>query len=141
MLRKLFTLSLMTLSFQLMAHQPVGLWQTIDDKTGKARAVIEIKEDKGILNGTIVKVYKQKGDKGICVNCVGKEKNKPVVGLTILSDMKLSKANLYEGGQILDPKNGTRYRCKINQLDNKTLEVRGFIGMPILGRSQTWHKV
>ena len=70
--------------------------------------------------------------------CEGANRNAPVVGLVILSG--LSKAgDEYVGGQILDPDNGKTYRSKVRLTDNgKKLSVRGYIGVPMLGRSQTW---
>jgi uncharacterized protein (DUF2147 family) len=141
MKKKLSTfILLMGVSLACSAFQPVGEWKTIDDKTKKPRAIISIREVDGALKGTIVKVFKEPGDKGLCVHCHGADKNKPIVGLTILKEMKAKTDNVYEGGSILDPKSGKEYRCVMKQLSDKKIEVRGFIGMPLLGRTQVWQR-
>ena len=45
----------------------------------------------------------------------------------------------YSGGEILDPDDGKVYRCSMRLVDGgRKLEVRGFVGIPLLGRTQTW---
>jgi uncharacterized protein (DUF2147 family) len=119
---------------------PVGLWQTIDDTTHKPTALIRITEQNGQLQGRIEKLILAPGadPNPSCVACSGALKDQPVVGLTILSGLKKDGA-IYNGGEILDPNNGKTYRSKLTLLDGgKKLEVRGYIGTPLLGRSQTW---
>lgn len=132
---------LLGFSLAVNAFLPIGQWQTIDDKTKKPRAIIAIQENNGVLTGTIIKTYKEPGDKGICVNCHGQDKGKPIVGLTILKEMSNKSPNVYEGGSILDPKTGKQYHCLMKQLNAKEMEVRGYIGVPLLGRTQTWKKL
>jgi uncharacterized protein (DUF2147 family) len=122
-----------------MAASPAGTWTTIDDKTGKKRAVVRLSVRGGKLSGTIVKIYKQAGDTGICKKCKGSFKNKPVVGLRFVWGLKDKGNGVWDGGRILDPKNGKIYRCKITQKGNKLL-VRGYVGISLLGRTQTWVK-
>tara|TARA_Y100000588_G_scaffold326919_1_gene361601 strand:- start:774 stop:1268 length:495 start_codon:yes stop_codon:yes gene_type:complete len=114
-----------------------GRWVTIDDKTGKKRAVVYINESNGRLTGTIQKVYKQAGDTGVCSKCPGRFKNKPIKGLTFLWGLKKENATTYSGGRILDPKSGKIYRAKVTQKGNK-LYVRGYVGVSMLGRTQVW---
>jgi len=119
---------------------PVGLWKNIDDATGKPRALIRITESNGALLGRIEKVFPAPNEdpNPKCDKCEGTNKNAPVVGLVILSGLT-KEADEYVGGQILDPDNGKVYRSKLRLTDNGTkLSVRGYIGMPMLGRSQTW---
>ncbi len=120
---------------------PVGKWTTVSDKTGKARSVVRIYQSKGVLYGKILKVYKQPGDQGTCINCPGKLKNKPIVGLRMMWGMKPDGRNEWSGGHILDPKPGKVYKCKMTlSPDGKTLKVRGYIGFSLLGRTQTWYR-
>ena len=121
------------------SNSPVGNWTTIDDKTGKERAVVEISQLDDKLYGTIQKVYKQAGDLGHCIKCPGKFKDKNIVGLTFLWDLKKSGNNVWSSGQILDPKNGKIYRAKATLSKNgKKLYVRGYMGVSLLGRTQVW---
>jgi uncharacterized protein (DUF2147 family) len=120
---------------------PAGVWRTVDDKTGKERSVVRIEEVNGVYQGRIEQLLNRQPDDdpdGLCRACEGERKDKPVVGMTILWDLK-NDGNQYTGGHILDPKNGKTYRAKMKLLDGgRKLEVRGFIGVSLLGRSQTW---
>lgn len=122
-------------------HSPVGTWITIDDKTNKPRSEIRIWESQGKLYGKVIKVFKQAGDTGICKKCPGAFKNKPIQGMTILWDLKSTGKNTWSGGEILDPKSGKIYRLKMNLSQNgQTLDVRGYIGISLLGRTQVWNR-
>jgi uncharacterized protein (DUF2147 family) len=120
---------------------PAGLWRTIDDKTGKERSVVRITETNGVYGGKVEKLLNRQPDDdpdNLCRKCEGERKDQPVIGMTILWDLK-KDGDQYTGGEILDPKNGKIYRAKMKVLDGgRKLEVRGFIGISLLGRSQTW---
>lgn len=118
---------------------PVGTWKNIDDKTGQAKALIQITESGGKLEGKIIKVLKSDdGPNPVCKECDGERKNKPVEGMTIM--WGLSKdGDEWNGGQILDPKNGKIYKAKMSLDDGgRKLNVRGYIGFSLMGRSQVW---
>ena len=76
----------------------------------------------------------------ICDQCPGDKKDKPVIGLEIMWDLKPYK-DYWSYGEILDPENGKTYKCSIWLEDNDLLKVRGYIGFSALGRTQTWHRV
>ena len=118
---------------------PVGLWKTIDDATGKPRSLIRISDKNGELIATVEKgLLPSDSPNDVCDQCTGERKGKPLIGMVIMDGMK-AKGDVFEGGHILDPDNGETYQCKI-KLDStgNKLEVRGFIGVSLLGRSQTW---
>lgn len=119
---------------------PTGLWKNLDDVSRRPRALIRITESNGMLQGKIEKVFPAPTEdpNPKCDKCEGMNKNAPVVGLVILSGLT-KEGDEYVGGQILDPDNGQIYRSKVRLTDNgKSLSVRGYIGVPMLGRSQTW---
>ena len=119
---------------------PVGLWKNIDDATGKPKALIRITENNGELSGKIEKLFRapEEDQNPVCAKCEGDLKDQPVIGMTILSGLK-KDGNEYSGGQILDPANGKIYKSKLTVVeDGKKLNVRGYIGLPMLGRTQTW---
>ena len=119
---------------------PVGLWKNIDDETGKPKALIRISENNGELNGKIEKLYRAPDEEQNpkCDKCEGARKDQPIIGMTILWGMKQDGTE-YNGGQILDPANGKTYKSKMSFADDaRKLNVRGYIGMPMLGRTQTW---
>ena len=119
---------------------PIGLWKNIDDASGKPRALIRIAESNGTLQGKIGKVFPGPSEdrNPKCEKCEGALKNVPVIGLVILSGLKKDGAE-YTGGKILDPDNGKVYSAKIQMTDaGKKLNVRGYVGVSMLGRSQIW---
>jgi uncharacterized protein (DUF2147 family) len=119
---------------------PVGLWKNIDDVSGKPKALIRITETNGVLEGKIEKLFRAADEEQnpVCDKCSDTRKNQPIIGMTMLTGLKKDGAE-YTGGEILDPNNGKVYRSKLKVADGgKKLEVRGYIGMPLLGRSQTW---
>lgn len=128
-------------------NTPIGLWKTIDDVTGRPKAIVEIWETpEKTLYGRILKVFQQPGriQNEVCNACEGERHNKRIVGMTIMENLKRSKgnANEWENGKILDPKNGKTYNCLIRLTEGgKKLNARGYIGMPLFGRTQTWVRV
>lgn len=136
----LFTLLVLlygSLAIAQSAATPAGRWTTIDDKSGQKRAVIDIKIHGDMLDGTIVEVFPAPGDTGICQNCSGEFKNKPVKGLQFLWGLHQDGQGVWDGGHILDPKNGKIYRAKLSMKGDR-LYVRGYIGLSMLGRTQIW---
>jgi uncharacterized protein (DUF2147 family) len=123
------------------SNSPEGLWRTVDDKTGKERSLVRITEASGVYEGKVEKLLNRQPDDdpdNLCRKCEGARKDQPVIGMTILWNLK-KDGDQYTGGEILDPKNGKVYRAKMKLLDGgRKLEVRGFIGISLLGRSQTW---
>jgi len=127
-------------SFAAAAGSPVGIWRSIDDKTRQERSIIRITEENGELRGVVEKIFEQPGDDPahLCKECRNERKDKPIVGMTILWGLK-KDGDTWAGGEILDPKNGKIYRAKISlSEDGGSLNVRGFIGISLLGRTQTW---
>ena len=121
-------------------NSPVGLWKTIDDKTGKERSVVRIAENNGVFEGKVEKIFDQPDDdpSHLCKKCEGERKDKPIIGMTFLWGLK-KDGDQYGGGEILDPKNGKIYRAKMQLTEGgRKLEVRGYIGLSLFGRSQTW---
>jgi uncharacterized protein (DUF2147 family) len=125
------------------ASTPVGLWKTIDDATGKPRSHVRIEAVNGELQGAVEKIFPFPGDdpENLCDKCKGERKDKPVVGMTILWGLK-NDGGVWKGGEILDPDNGKTYRCKMAVSDDgRELDVRGYIGISLIGRTQTWLRV
>jgi uncharacterized protein (DUF2147 family) len=119
----------------------IGLWKTIDDRTGKPRSLVRITEVNGKLQGKIEQILfrpEETDHNPLCKECSGARRNQPIVGMIILSGLR-EDGEEYSGGEILDPKNGKTYRCKMALTDQGTkLDVRGYIGISLLGRTQTW---
>jgi uncharacterized protein (DUF2147 family) len=123
---------------------PVGLWKTIDDETGKEKSLVRISEAGGVLSGKVEKLLDPAKADAKCDKCSDERKDQPVAGLTILRNVKQSegRADEWSGGDILDPNNGKVYNVRLRPVDGgKRLEVRGYVGMPMLGRTQTWQRM
>lgn len=121
----------------LFAQSPVGMWKTVSDKTGKVESIVKIYESGGVLYGNIEQILTPEDQGKTCTKCPPPQTNKPLVGLMIIWGMK-QEGNEWVNGSIMDPDDGTVYRCKM-KMDGRNLVVRGFIGFSLLGRSQTWY--
>ncbi len=122
------------------ADSPVGLWKTIDDKTGRPRALVRVYEENGRLFAKIERSFSPGAESRVCAVCTDDRRNQPIIGLVIIRDMRYADGE-YVGGDILDPDSGTVYRCRLRLANGGTrLIVRGFIGFSWIGRSQTWER-
>jgi uncharacterized protein (DUF2147 family) len=146
-MRKLIQAGLITALLSTSAawaqnDSPVGLWRTVDDSTGKPKALVRITEENGALQGKIEKLFRgpNEDQNPKCTQCSDSRKNQPIVGMTIVSGLK-KDGNEFTGGEILDPAKGKVYKSKATLRDGgQKLEVRGYIGAPMFGRSQVWQR-
>ncbi|MHB8354758.1 MAG: DUF2147 domain-containing protein [Burkholderiales bacterium] len=117
---------------------PVGLWRTFDDQDGQAASLVRIEDKGGSLEGRVIKILPRPGHPtdALCEKCDGARLNQPVTGMTILWNMKRI-GDEYTDGWIIDPQNGNTYRCTMHVSGNK-LDVRGYLGISLFGRTQTW---
>ena len=146
-LTKIFVLllsSLFAIGIGAAELSPVGLWKSFDEKTGEVTGEIRIIDKDGILSGTIEKEFGAKAKPGrTCTACRDDRKGLTIVGLEVIRGSKKSEANLvWEGGTIIDPDDGTVYKLKLTPIDDgRKLQVRGFVGFSLLGRTQTWVRI
>lgn len=135
----ILALGLLTTAIFSHAADPLNgtMWKTIDDETKKPKALVKFTEQKnGTLSATIQAILVP-GEEKSCTNCEGTYKDKSLKGVTIVQNLKRTSGNNYEDGTILDPKNGKTYKLK-GELAGNTLKLRGYIGVALLGRNQTW---
>lgn len=123
----------------MQAQSIVGKWKTIDDQTGKAKSVVEITEKNGVYYGKVIEILSENKN-AICDKCPADRKGKPIKGLTIINGMKKEGAE-FSGGKILDPVSGKEYKCIIKLNGANKLDVRGYVGISALGRTQTWTRM
>lgn len=119
-------------------NSPVGKWKTIDDKTGKAKSIVEITESNGMLTGKIVKLLEGVAEQ-TCSKCEGDLKDKPLVGMRILWDLK-KEGNEWTDGKIFNPADGGTYSSKAKLTDGgKVLDVTG--KWMFFSKEQKWQRV
>ena len=144
LLNRLFFASyLLVVSLSLSAQSvdpALGVWKTIDEKTNQPSSLIRLEEKNGELIGAVLELIPTPGEPLIthCRLCKGERKDKPIVGMVIMNGLKKEKAGYWSGGEILDPEEGDIYKVKIATDDGKTLKVRGYIGISLIGRTQVW---
>lgn len=139
-MKHFFYLTFILICSQLNAQTVLGKWKTIDDKTGNAKSIIEIYEKDGKVYGKIIDILDPAKRNRKCDKCEKEYKDKPILGMVIITGLK-KDGDEYNGGKILDPETGNLYKCYIKLLDKNKLEVRGYMGIALIGRSQTWIRV
>ena len=124
---------------QSAGPSPAGQWHTFGDGGAQPRAVIRITEANGVFTGRIVRslVPGEDPDK-LCTKCSGERHGQRLMGMAFLTGMKRVDGE-FGGGEILDPDTGGVYRSNMRLSDNgRRLMVRGYVGIPLFGRSQEW---
>jgi uncharacterized protein (DUF2147 family) len=136
---------LLAVSAAMAQATPAGLWKSVDDSTGKERSLVRITGTGGVYAGRIEKLLDPETPQGkLCDKCADDRKDKPVLGLEIIRGVKKSEDTdaQWDGGTILDPANGKSYKLRLTLAEEgRKLQVRGYIGTPMLGRSQVWTRV
>lgn len=137
-MKKLILTAILTLCtiLGMNAQSVLGKWKTIDDKTGEAKSIVEISQKNGKIYGKVIKILTDKKD-AKCDKCPGADKGKPIEGLTIIRGLTKDGSS-YSGGTIIDPGTGKEYKCTIKLNGSDKLDVRGYVGIQALGRTQTW---
>ena len=139
-MKNLIYISFIFISLNSNAQSVFGKWKTIDDKTGEAKSIVEIFENSGKVYGKVIEIMDASKSNRKCDKCTGTDKDKPVLGLIIIKGLS-KDGDEYNGGKIIDPESGKIYKSFIKLIGKDKLEVRGYIGFALIGRSQTWIRV
>ena len=137
-----YLLFVFLLSCQILWSQSVfGKWKTVDDRTGIAKAIVEVYEENGLLQARVLKVVEKGKENALCIKCKGDLKNKPVNGMKIMDDFEKNSKGEYKGNRLFDPEQAMTFRGKVwlDPKDTNKLKVRGYLAF--LYRTQTWHRV
>ena len=125
-----------------LPSSPLGLWRSVDDRSGASRALVRIFEREGVLYGQVEKIFDPKEAVANCEKCTDDRRGKPVQGLDIIRGLRPDGTGAWAGGEILDPETGDVYRLTMKiSYDGSKLVLRGSIMRGLLGRSQTWLRV
>lgn len=123
---------------------PDGYFVTVDDGTGAPRGLVELKtspggELEGFLRGTFVAGEDMSRT---CVTCRDELLDQPLYGLRIVYGLEpKSDRRKWKSGRVVDPESGDTYKARVEYSDDfREVELRGYIGTPLLGRSQTWRR-
>ncbi|MCU7615158.1 DUF2147 domain-containing protein [Chryseobacterium sp. GMJ5] len=138
-MKKLLAVLMLSFCSVMSFAQIEGKWKTIDDETKQAKSIVEIfKKSDGKYYGKVSQLLIKPANPN-CVGCKDDRKGKPILGMEIIRGLEKDGAE-FTDGTITDPKTGKTYKCTITRIGDK-LNVRGYMGVSILGRTQVWQKV
>lgn len=126
--------------FTAQAQEVLGKWYSLDPETGKNESIIEVYKNDDKLYGKIIKILKKEDQDKTCIECTGKDKDKPILGMVIVRGLTRD-GNEWGNGKVLDPKNGKLYKCYITLVEKNKLKLRGYIGFSLIGRTEYWYRV
>lgn len=138
-MKKIILLLLITISYKVNSQTIFGKWHSFNDETQEVESVIEVYEKDGKAFAKIIEIKNPDRKTAVCDMCKGSNKDKPILGMEILSGLQMNDDE-WSGGKILDPKNGKEYKCYIKLVEDNKLKIRGYIGFSLLGRTAYWQR-
>ncbi|APZ47235.1 hypothetical protein BW723_13500 [Polaribacter reichenbachii] len=139
MKKLLSTLFILFISFSMNSQTIFGKWNTVNDETGEVDSVIEVYKKNGKAYAKILQINDPEKQKAICEKCDAPNKDKPILGLEILTGLEKNDKE-WSGGEILDPRNGKVYKCYIKLVKPDKLKIRGYLGLSLFGKTKYWQR-
>lgn len=124
----------------ILGQSVFGKWYSIDPETGENESIIRVYKKGEEVFARIETILREEDKDKTCIECSGEDKDKPIEGLVIMKGLK-KDGEEYNGGKILDPKNGKYYKCYITLEEEDKLKLRGYIGFSVIGRTEYWYRV
>ena len=138
-MKKIFTLLFLTTFLSINSQTIFGKWYSTNDDTGEVDSDVEMYKKDGKAYAKIIEIMDEKRQNAVCDKCEGENKNKPILGLEILTGLE-EKGDEWSGGKILDPRNGKEYNCFIKLINPNKLKLRGYIGVSLFGKTKYWKR-
>mgnify|MGYP005990891735 CR=1 FL=1 len=135
----LFILFLIGTTTFVNAQTVLGIWESRNGSTNKVDSYVEVYQKDGKVYAKIIELTNKNGQDAVCSLCEGERKNKPILGMDILTGLK-KNGKEWSGGTILDPRNGKEYKCYIKLESKNKLKIRGYIGISLFGRTSYWYR-
>lgn len=139
MKKVIFTILLFIISTSINCQDIFGKWNSRNDETGKIDSVIEVYKKDGKAFAKIIEITNSERKNALCNLCKGKNKDKPILGLNILTGLEKDDDE-WSGGKILDPRSGKIYKCYIKLENSNKLKIRGYMGFALLGKTAYWER-
>lgn len=139
MKKAFLTLVFLTITISINSQTIFGKWHSTNDETGEVDSIIEMYKKNGKAYAKIIEIKNEDRKNAVCDLCEGANKNKPILGLEILTGLEKDDDE-WSGGEILDPRNGKVYKCYIELVKPNKLKIRGFIGVSLFGKTKYWKR-
>jgi len=141
MLKFLISALLFVFSLSILGQSPEGIWQTIDDNEGDVRTEVELYLlDDGKLEARVHHLFREDAPE-TCPRCPGAKKDQPLIGLVFMWGLEYcDRRKKWLDGRILEPESGRDFKCYVEMIDENHIKVRGYVGIPAIGRTQHWYR-
>lgn len=129
-------------SLPAAARAVLGDWTIVDENTNEAQAVVRLTEARGVVEGRIVRLLPTASTprpEFVCATCAGEYRGADLRRVLLIRDMRWDGSR-FTGGRIVDPQAAKTYRASLTPDGADRLGVRGYIGIPALGRTQVWRR-
>jgi len=139
MQKSFLTLVLLTITISVNSQSIFGKWHSTNEETGEIDSVIEVYKKQEKAFAKIIDIKNSERKNAVCDLCKDKNKNKPILGLNILTGLE-QDGEEWSGGTILDPRNGKVYKCYIHLVHKNKLKIRGYLGLAVFGKTAYWQR-